>query len=255
MDRIREKAVTAMPLGARSPGSHWRARVGFVVGAIAIALAALAPAAGAAASPPWTEAPYSYYAENVPLTTALRDFASSFSLALELTPSINGKVNGQFNAKSPTEFIDRLAGVYSLNWFVHAGTLYVSRTKEAVTRRISSGGSSITSVRQALESVGVLDPRFGWGELPGQGVALVSGPPAYVDLIERTLALQPASARDPVFRCGNEYINSAQVARERGCKLMDADNISVLRSESAAPAAASPGAVAPSGARKPENGK
>lgn len=131
-----------MPLGARSPGSHWRARVGFVVGAIAIALAALAPAAGAAASPPWTEAPYSYYAENVPLTTALRDFASSFSLALELTPSINGKVNGQFNAKSPTEFIDRLAGVYSLNWFVHAGTLYVSRTKEAVTRRISSGAAA-----------------------------------------------------------------------------------------------------------------
>jgi multiple sugar transport system permease protein len=39
----------------------------------------------------------------------------------------------------------------------------------------------------------VLEPRFGWGELPEQGVVVVSGPPAYVRLIEATLAALPSA--------------------------------------------------------------
>ncbi|MFC7206487.1 hypothetical protein ACFQOZ_06430 [Comamonas endophytica] len=147
-----------------------------------------------AAPPPWTEAPYSYYADNTPLPQVLRDFASSFSLSLELSPQVAGKVQGRFNSASPTEFIDRLASVYGLTWFTHAGTLYVGRTTEAATRSISAGGGSIATVRQALLSLGVLDARFGWGELPEQGMALVSGPAPYVALIERTMAQLPQMA-------------------------------------------------------------
>jgi type III secretion protein C len=147
-----------------------------------------------ASPPPWVGAPYSYYAENTPLPTVLQEFASSFSLSLQMTPEVQGVVNGRFNAQTPTEFIDRLGSVYGLHWFTHAGTLFVSRTTEMSTRSITSGGSSIATVRQALNSLGVLDARFGWGELPEQGVALVSGPPAYVSLIERTMAALPLTA-------------------------------------------------------------
>jgi type III secretion protein C len=42
-------------------------------------------------------------------------------------------------------------------------------------------------------ALGVLEPRFGWGELPEQGVVVVSGPPAYVRLIEATLAALPSA--------------------------------------------------------------
>jgi type III secretion protein C len=147
-----------------------------------------------AGPPPWASAPYSYYADNAQLTTVLREFASSFSLSLQLSPQVQGTVNGRFNAQSPTEFLDRLGSVYGLNWFTHAGTLFVSRTTEMDTRSITAGGSSIAAVRQALTSLGVLDTRFGWGELPEQGVALVSGPPAYVNLVERTMASLPLTA-------------------------------------------------------------
>ncbi|MFP3740800.1 EscC/YscC/HrcC family type III secretion system outer membrane ring protein, partial [Burkholderia sp. SIMBA_019] len=83
-------------------------------------------------------------------------------------------------ANTPTEFLDRLGGVYGFNWFVYAGTLFVSRTNDMKTRSVSAMGSSISALRQALQQLGVLDPRFGWGELPDQGIALVSGPPGYV---------------------------------------------------------------------------
>lgn len=147
-----------------------------------------------AAPAPWTEAPYSYYAENAAMAQVLGDFASSFSLSLDLSPQVTGKVQGKFNSASPTEFIDRLAGVYGLTWFTHAGTLYVGRTTEVTTRSISAGGGNIATVRQALQSLGVLDARFGWGELPEQGIALVSGPAPYVALIERTMAQLPMMA-------------------------------------------------------------
>jgi len=168
---------------------------GQVGSAIALACALLLGAAPAqAGTPPWANAPYSYYADNAPIANVLRDFASSFSLSLELSPLVEGKVNGRFNAQNPTEFMDRMGSVYGLTWFTHAGTLFVSRTTEMSTRSITSGSSGIAAVRQALTSLGVLDTRFGWGELPEQGVALVSGPPAYVGLIERTMASLPLMA-------------------------------------------------------------
>ncbi|MGV3678104.1 MAG: type III secretion system outer membrane ring subunit SctC [Acidovorax sp.] len=162
--------------------------------ALACALALAAVPCAHAGPVPWTDAPYSYYADNAPIANVLRDFAASFSLSLELSPLVEGKVSGRFNAQTPTEFMDRMASVYGLTWFTHAGTLFVARTTEMSTRSITSGGSSIAAVRQALTSLGVLDARFGWGELPEQGVALVSGPPAYVALVERTMATLPLTA-------------------------------------------------------------
>ena len=163
--------------------------------ALACAGSLAAPWIQAQASPvPWTEAAYSYYADNANLPQVLGDFAGSFSLSLEISPQVAGKVHGKFNSASPTEFMDRLASVYGLTWFTHAGTLFVSRTTEMTTRSISAGGGNIATLRQALQSLGVLDPRFGWGELSEQGIALVSGPPAYVALVERTVAQLPLMA-------------------------------------------------------------
>ena len=163
--------------------------------ALAVACAMLTVSPHAHASPPpWAEAPYSYYANNESMHTVLGNFASSFSLSLDLSPEVTGTVNGKFNAQSPSEFMDRLSSVYGLNWFTHAGTLFVSRTTQITTKAITSGSSSIATMREALGSLGILDKRFGWGELPEQGVALVSGPPAYVGLIERTMATLPLAA-------------------------------------------------------------
>lgn len=157
-----------------------------LAGALALSMAATAYAA-----PSWPQAPYSYYAENDSLQTVLRDFAAGFSLSAQIGRNVAGVVNGRFNTGTPSEFLDRLGGVYGFTWFVHAGTLYVSHASEVTTASVSAQGGSISSLRQALSQLGVLDERFGWGEMPEQGVALVSGPPAYVALVRRTVAALP----------------------------------------------------------------
>lgn len=148
-----------------------------------------------AGPPPWSDASYNYYADKeTPLANVLREFAGSFSLTLHLSKQVTGNVNGRFQARSPTEFLNQLAGVYGFQWFTHAGTLFISRTNEVATTSVNSSGANIGAMRQALTSLGVLDPRFGWGELPQQGLALVSGPPAYVAMVKRTVESLPLVA-------------------------------------------------------------
>ena len=60
------------------------------------------------------------------------------------------------------------------------------------------------------------------------------------------LALQPAQAQDRIYRCGNEYTNNASQAKERGCKVVEGGNVTVLQSSRpAAPAASASPAGAP----------
>lgn len=59
------------------------------------------------------------------------------------------------------------------------------------------------------------------------------------------LTLQLATAQDRIYRCGNEYTNNASQAKERGCKLVEGGNVTVLQSSKPAPAAAAAPASAP----------
>ena len=76
--------------------------------ALACALA-LGAAPARSGPPPWADAPYSYYADNAPIAEVPRNFAGSFSLSLELSPLVEGKVNGRLNSQNPTEFRRNIA--------------------------------------------------------------------------------------------------------------------------------------------------
>lgn len=197
--------------------------------ALVFLLALCTPHRSAWAGPvPWTDAPYSYFAKNTKLETVLAEFAGSFSLSLNIAPSVSGVVNGRFTTQNPTEFITRLAGVYGFVWYTHAGTLHISKSSDTLTRSLPAPGGGIANLRQALTDLGVLEPRFGWGELAEQKVVLVSGPPSYVNLIESTLAglplasnqqqvlvvkLKHASAEDRVILYRDREITTPGLAR------------------------------------------
>lgn len=141
----------------------------------------------------WPEVAFSYYANDTKIQKVLKDFSENFSIKLNIDKSISGVVNGRFNSPNPTDFLNRLGSIYGFTWFNYAGNLYISRSNDIVTRAINARGGSIARLRQALFDLGVLDEKFGWGELPERGVALVSGPATYVSLIEKTIKQLPES--------------------------------------------------------------
>ncbi len=64
------------------------------------------------------------------------------------------------------------------------------------------------------------------------------------------LAVLPTHAQDRIYRCGNEYTNNASQAKERGCKVVEGGNVTVLQSSKPTPAPAAAAAASSAGAPK-----
>jgi type IV secretory pathway VirB4 component len=63
---------------------------------------------------------------------------------------------------------------------------------------------------------------------------------ALVSVGTAMLGVQAAFAQEKIYRCpNNEYINNSQAAQERGCKLIDSGNITIIPSPGKPDAAAS----------------
>ncbi|WP_142848256.1 type III secretion system outer membrane ring subunit SctC [Telmatospirillum sp. J64-1] len=149
-----------------------------------------------AAPPPWPNTSYAYHATGESIRQVLETFGRSFGVRTQVSPAVSGTIEGRFFADTPSAFLDRLSMAYGLTWHYHAGVLHIHSAAETVNRPIEVPNEDLATVRDALLGLGVLDERFGWGEFPDRGAVMVSGPPSYVDLVERTLRNLP-SGRSP----------------------------------------------------------
>ncbi len=131
----------------------------------------------------WKNGAYAYSADNTPLNIILEDFTNSFGVDINIGTLLDSNVTGRLRAASPEAFLNRLALEYRFQWFVYNNTLYVSPLSAQTSRRLEISPDAAPDIKQALKGVGLLEPRFGWGELPDEGVVLVTGPPEYVNLI------------------------------------------------------------------------
>ncbi|WP_407316818.1 type III secretion system outer membrane ring subunit SctC [Pseudomonas sp. nanlin1] len=157
----------------------------------------------------WRDTPYAYDAKNAPLGQVLKDFAESFGVKL-IADDINGTVNGRMRSESPEAFLDRLGLEHQFQWFVYNNSLYVSPIDQQQSTRIEVDEKSVDDLNQALTDVGLLDPRFGWGALPEQGVVLVRGPRRYVELIQEFSQKQKSrDEKQEVIYLPLRYANAA----------------------------------------------
>ena len=77
-----------------------------------------------------------------------------------------------------------------------------------------------------------------------------------ISLILIAAAAPAAWSQDRIYRCGNEYTNNATQAKERGCKLVEGGNVTVVqgtRPAAAATAPATAGGAAPASTASPAN--
>ncbi|MBJ7220884.1 MULTISPECIES: type III secretion system outer membrane ring subunit SctC [unclassified Brenneria] len=148
-----------------------------------LVLIGMVPTLHAATPPEWNKGAYAYSAEQTPLSIILTDFANSYGVDLVLGNISDNEVSAKIRADSPVAFLDRLALEHRFQWFVYNNALYVSPQDEQASVRLEISPDAAPDLKQALSGIGLLDPRFGWGELPDEGVVLVTGPQAYIDLI------------------------------------------------------------------------
>ena len=131
----------------------------------------------------WQNGAYAYAAQQTPLRTVLQDFTRSHGVNLRMSSQLNGEVDGRLRADSPVDFLNRMALQYRFQWFVYNDTLYISPQMAQISKRITVSADAAPDLKQALQDIGLLEDKFGFGELPDDGVVIVTGPPEYVALV------------------------------------------------------------------------
>lgn len=146
----------------------------------------LAPVASAFAAIPaeWKNTAYAYEAQHKPLREVLEDFAQTFGTQLQVEGLLEGNVNGKIRANTPQSLLDRLGVEHRFQWYLYNNTLYISTLDQQESARLEVSSETISDLKKALTDIGLLDSRFGWGELPEDGVVLVSGPRRYIEQIK-----------------------------------------------------------------------
>ncbi|WP_256666361.1 type III secretion system outer membrane ring subunit SctC [Pseudomonas sp. FSL R10-2964] len=212
------------------------------------ALFLLANGAMAAIPQEWQKTPYAHEANNLSVPDFLGAFAHTVGLQLQIDGALQGVVNGKLRADTLTGLMERLALEHRFQWFVHNNTLYISSLDQQTTSRLEVADDTIADLKQALTRIGLLDERFGWGELPDIGVVLVSGPKRYIEQIRQfsRKRAEPANKQD-VLTFTLQFANAADRQIDyRGEKLSVPGIASLLRglldTKSSSPfAAPSPG--------------
>lgn len=222
------------------------------------ALFLLANGAMAAIPQEWQKTPYAHEANNLSVPDFLGAFAHTVGLQLQIDGALQGVVNGKLRADTLTGLMERLALEHRFQWFVHNNTLYISSLDQQTTSRLEVADDTIADLKQALTRIGLLDERFGWGELPDIGVVLVSGPKRYIEQIRQfsRKRAEPANKQD-VLTFTLQFANAADRQIDyRGEKLSVPGIASLLRglldTQSSSPfAAPSPGPSPVSGTASP----
>lgn len=167
-------------------GAGWARGGRWWVALMLSAACATAPL-GQAAPLPFNGSAYSYYANDTSIAKMLAEFCANFGMQLQIDPGIVTRVSGRLGAPSASEFLNTVTGSAGLDWFYYAGTIHVTRVSERDTQVHAIARETIPGLRSALLDLKILDERFGWAALADQGMVVVSGPPAYLELIAKTM--------------------------------------------------------------------
>ena len=151
---------------------------------VLLMLAALhvAPASLAMTPDNWKDTGFSIDASGMKFNEVLKEFGQAYGVRISNGLRGDKLMKGKLRAESGGEFLDRLTQEYQFRWFVYNNTLYVTPRNDNTSLRLQVGEDAVQDAKAALTGLGLFDSRFGWGELPDEGIVIVSGPRAYVEL-------------------------------------------------------------------------
>lgn len=151
-------------------------------------LAVLGSAGAQAATPSsWKDSGFAIDANGMKLSEVMEQFGRAYGVRVALSANGTTVVKGRWKADSGAEFLDHLMQPYKFRWFVYNDTLYLVPRDENASKRLEIGEDAVQDAKEALIGLGLFDARFGWGELPDEGIVIVSGPRAYVNLVRDVL--------------------------------------------------------------------
>ena len=156
-------------------------------------------------NPQWFEQPYAYVLVEQDVRAALEEFGHNLGLIVVMSDKVRGKARSTVRGRSAGDFLTRLCDTNGLSWYYDGNILYLSSDTETGTRLfpVQAHSAQLEDWLNSLDVYGKqLSSRFG----PNGDELFVSGPPAYLSMVQQHVDQQ----RRPV---------AAPVVRERGVRV------------------------------------
>jgi type III secretion protein C len=131
---------------------------------------------------------YPYRIVDQELSVVLREFGQNLGLRVKISQKVSGQVRGGLPRSSALAFLNTICRMYGLDWYFDGSTLHVTSITEEVTRFFPVKKETQAKLTENLKRLSFYDDRFPMRSNPEDTAIVVSGPPAYVALIEQTLS-------------------------------------------------------------------
>ena len=164
-------------------------------------LIALAATPAAAAPLPLMGGSVTYAVVDQDLRDVLTEVTQQSGLRLNLSEAVHGRVRGRLPPAPFSVILDQLAKTYGFDWYYDGGVLYVSAASEAQGKMLPLGPVDLSQLTRSLDTLGISDPRWPLRGSADAKVAIVDGPPRYVQLVEQTQSAL-AQRTDAVAKVG-----------------------------------------------------
>jgi len=173
------------------------AKAAFVVGCLAAILTfGHAPRANAA-EPRWPAGPYKYITVDQSVTDALVELGRNMRTPVRVSKLVKGRLSAGMPVGTAREFLDEICNRYGLVWYFDGIVMNVATEAEVQTEMIPLDANAAAHAEERLSRLGVIDPRFPVKVSEQDDVVSVSGPPAYVELVRKTLGVAAAPGPKP----------------------------------------------------------
>ena len=167
---------------------------GWLLAAIVATVLCWTPATWAAVPESWKDTGFSIEPSGMTLRRVLEQFGQVYGVRLSFKAADVAVRKERLRSDSGAEFLDRLSQPYHFRWFVYGDTLYVVPREDNASVRLEVGEDAVQDAKGALVGMGLFDSRFGWGELPDEGIIIISGPREYVRLAREILLPEVSKA-------------------------------------------------------------
>ncbi|MDF0733064.1 type III secretion protein [Pseudomonas entomophila] len=170
--------------------------------------------------PDWFAEPYAYALVDQDLRGAFSEFGHNLGLIVVLSEKVRGKARSPLRSDTAGDFITRLCASNGLGWYFDGNILYINTDDEVATRLIHRRpGLDPQALHEYLAELDVKGPQLSLRQGAGGDELYVSGPPAYLSMIQQHLDAQPQPAAEQARA-------PAPVAQARGIRVFRGASVS-----------------------------
>ena len=148
----------------------------------------------AADSDRWLDAPFPYTVVDQDVHDVLGELGRNVKIDVHVSDAVKGRVRGGWRVDTVGSFLDRLTSDVGIEWFFDGHRLNVSSAEESVRRVLPLDGVEAKAWQTSIKQMGIESDQFPVVIDEDRGVALVSGPPQYVQLVEQSLPKKKAKS-------------------------------------------------------------